>query len=124
VQCEGEQAGDCEKSVSTTSPLGPAVVMDVDSRRSSSCAGASRQIERLAGLAGLTHTLSRETSGGEGNADTRRPCCFLLLCPEAAERLLGRRKGDDAVLGRATGDARRSRDRERRGRARSNKGRR
>ena len=49
-------------SVSTTSPLGPAVVMDVDSRRSSSCAGASRQADRKsAGRARwLTHTLSRE----------------------------------------------------------------
>jgi hypothetical protein len=85
VQCERAVAGGCKKRVdheSTGACSGDGGAAAATQERAGRWESTQRQRQRQGSL---THTLSRDrTSGGEGNADTRRPCC-LLLCPEAAE---------------------------------------
>ena len=121
VQCWLEEATTEAASVSTTSPLGPAVVMDVDRQRGAASCGAraSRQADSRRTKTRTTHAhahaRSAETGGAEAretmagaralthNAGFGRARCVACACCYARKqpRLLGRRKGDDAVLGRA-----------------------
>jgi hypothetical protein len=83
--------------VSTTSPLGPAVVMEEQQQlRKSEQADGSRHRGRGRGRA---RSLTRSAETGQAEAKEtlthagRAACCYARKQP----RLLGRRKDDDAV---------------------------
>jgi hypothetical protein len=107
VRCRLDRWKGCCVCVSTTSPLGPAVVMDGDNCKEEQSSSTGRAGQSRAGQ---TRAQQAEVRGGgeRRDADTRRPCsfarwrCYVRMLP----RLLVGRKGDGALPRRGVGRVR------------------